>query len=275
MGTLYDLLGALPSDGAESLRTAFRKAAKASHPDINPENPDAALRFRELVRAYDILTDAEQRETYDQLLAIALQPPAAKAVRTYETVRKVASNTMAATIISAVLVGGYVLFGMFSKPPGAAEMTTDRIVGEAQVVAALHPDVTASDEPHLQREEDVSTVGAIVTSAVAPAAKEANATAIGRFEPVPGFVSYNLAIQYYPRFATANFDRGIVLYRVGDFDPFAALATPKPTTDSRRTKIATPAIARPAPRTPLPILPPVASTAPPERRMPITAALTP
>jgi len=275
MGTLYDLLGALPSDDAEGLRTAFRKAAKATHPDINPENPDAALRFRELVRAYDILTDAEQRETYDQLLAIALQPPAAKAVRTYETVRKVASNTMAATIISAVLVGGYVLFGMFSKPPGAAEMTTDRIVGEAQVVAALHPDVTASDEPHLQREEDVSTVGAIVTSAVAPAAKEANATAIGRFEPVPGFVSYNLAIQYYPRFATANFDRGIVLYRVGDFDPFAALATPKPTTDSRRTKIATPAIARPAPRTPLPILPPVASTAPPERRMPITAALTP
>ena len=62
MGTLYDLLGALPSDDAEGLRTAFRKAAKATHPDINPDNPDAALRFRELVRAYDILTDAEQRD---------------------------------------------------------------------------------------------------------------------------------------------------------------------------------------------------------------------
>ena len=46
MGTLYDLLGALPSDDAEGLRTAFRKAAKATHPDINPDNPDAALRFR-------------------------------------------------------------------------------------------------------------------------------------------------------------------------------------------------------------------------------------
>ena len=51
MGTLYNLLGALPSDDAESLRTAFRKAAKATHPDINPDNPDAALRFRQLVRA--------------------------------------------------------------------------------------------------------------------------------------------------------------------------------------------------------------------------------
>ena len=38
MGTLYDLLGALPSDEAEGLRTAFRKAAKATHPDINPDN---------------------------------------------------------------------------------------------------------------------------------------------------------------------------------------------------------------------------------------------
>ena len=37
MGTLYDLLGALPSDDAEGLRTAFRKAAKATHPDINPD----------------------------------------------------------------------------------------------------------------------------------------------------------------------------------------------------------------------------------------------
>ena len=222
MGTLYDLLGALPSDDAEGLRTAFRKAAKATHPDINPDNPDAALRFRELVRAYDILTDTEQRATYDQLLAIALQPPppATQAVRTYEVIGKVASNTMAASVISAVLVGGYVLFGMFSKPPGAAEIATDnRIAGEAQVVAALQPDITASNEPRVQREGDASTVGAVVASAVAPAAKEANAAAIGRFEPVPGFVSYNLAIQYYPRFATASFDRGIVLYPRRRFRP--------------------------------------------------------
>ena len=78
------------------------------------------------MRAYDILTDAEQRATYDELLAIALQPPPAPpATRTYEVVGKYASNTMAATIISAVLVGGYTLFGLFSKPPGAAEIEAD------------------------------------------------------------------------------------------------------------------------------------------------------
>ena len=61
MTTLYELLGALPHDDAEGLRTAFRKAAKAAHPDTNPDDPDASLRFRQLVRAHDILSDAEQR----------------------------------------------------------------------------------------------------------------------------------------------------------------------------------------------------------------------
>ena len=79
MGTLYDLLGALPDDDAEGLRVAFRRAAKATHPDTNPDNPDAALRFRQLVRAHSILSDAEQRETYDQLLAIATRPTRAAA----------------------------------------------------------------------------------------------------------------------------------------------------------------------------------------------------
>src|ERR1700685_291312 len=75
MGTLYDLLGALPDDNAEGLRTAFRKAAKATHPDINPDDPDASLRFRQLVRAHDILSDEEQRSTYDLLLTVALREP--------------------------------------------------------------------------------------------------------------------------------------------------------------------------------------------------------
>jgi hypothetical protein len=261
MGTLYDLLGALPSDDAEELRVAFRKAAKATHPDLNPDNPDAALRFRELVRAYDILTDTEQRATYDQLLAIALQPPATQETRTYETMRKVASNTMAATIISAVLVGGYTLFGMFSKPPGAAEMLTDKTAGGAFEVAALQPGASAQDEPRVQREGE--TGGAAAIAAVAPT--EARAAPIGRFEPVPAFATYSLGVQYYPRFATAYFDRGVMLYPIGD-RPLVDIASTKRPADSKRTKTATPPVAR----KPLMIVPTL-----PERREPITAALTP
>jgi len=271
MGTLYDLLGALPSDDAEGLRTAFRKAAKATHPDINPDNPDAALRFRELVRAYDILTDAEQRATYDQLLAIALQPPATQATRTYEVVGKFASNTMAATIISAVLVGGYTLFGLFSKPPGAAEIGTDgsgRTTLEA--FAAALPAIPSQTETRVQREGEVSTDGAIAISPVALVTKEAAAGPIGRFEPVPGFASYNLAVQYYPRFTAAYFDRGIVMYSVGD-RPVTDIAPVKRATDSKKTKSATPMPRKP----PLSIVPPPALAPAPDKRTTITAALTP
>jgi curved DNA-binding protein CbpA len=61
MKTLYDLLGALADDGAEDLRTAFRRAVKGTHPDLNPDDPDAALKFRQIVRANEILSDEEQR----------------------------------------------------------------------------------------------------------------------------------------------------------------------------------------------------------------------
>ena len=270
MRTLYDLLGALPSDDAEGLRTAFRKAAKATHPDINPDNPDAALKFRELVRAYDILMDVEQRDTYDELLAIALQPPAttAKATQTYETMRKVASNTMAATVISAVLVGGYTLFGLFSKPPGAAEIEIDRIAGGSREIAsAVLPDIA---ETQALRQAEASADSAVAVASVAPAAKQASAGPIGRFERVPAFATYNLAVQYYPRFAAAYFDRGVTLYRAGDFDRPIFDVAPARRADSKRIKNATP-----VPRKPLAIVPQMPPAPPPERRGPITAALTP
>src|SRR6202022_2723792 len=72
MKTLYELLGALPDDDAERLRAAFRKAAKANHPDNNPGDPDAPQRFRQVVRANAILSDERQRATYDRLLGIAI-----------------------------------------------------------------------------------------------------------------------------------------------------------------------------------------------------------
>jgi len=71
--TLYELLGALPDDDADSLRAAFRKAAKANHPDNNPGDPDAPRRFRRIVRANVILSDDRQRAAYDSLLAKAHQ----------------------------------------------------------------------------------------------------------------------------------------------------------------------------------------------------------
>jgi hypothetical protein len=111
MDTLYDLLGALPHDDAESLRVAFRRAVKSAHPDLRPDDPDAAIKFRQIVRANEILLDKDQRAVYDHLLVLAQQekdpatahPIAAK-------IHKIASGVMAFASLSIVSVGGYLLF---------------------------------------------------------------------------------------------------------------------------------------------------------------------
>lgn len=264
MGTLYDLLGALPSDDAEELRTAFRKAAKATHPDTNPDNPEAAVRFRELVRAYDILTDVEQRATYDHLLAIALKPPALPKTTSYEVIGKAASNTMAATIISAVLVGGYTVFGLFSKPPVAAEILADWTSAEA--IAAPAEVAVEGGVTRIQRTANASPGGVVVAAVAAPAPSEAVTTPAGRLEPVPGFANYNLGTPYYPR--AAYFDRSLVMYGMGAFGlPFADGAPSKRSADSKKTKSASSAPRKLPP--PLVVVPTL------ERREPLTAAITP
>ena len=210
------------------------------------------------MRAYDILTDADQRATYDHLLAIALQPAAATpSTRTYETVRKVASNTMAATVISAVLVGGYTVFGLFSKPPGAAEIAADRTAGERCRSPRLHPAVHRRRKSSRARREATSRPARRRAHRCCSARREGSRRRASRPPRTlcPPSLTYNLGIQYYPRFATAYFDRGVVLYRNGALDrPLTDVAAAKRMTDSKRTKTRD-AAARAAQHRPLMIVP--------------------
>jgi molecular chaperone DnaJ len=61
----YELLGvARDADDAE-IKRAFRRLARELHPDVS-EAPDAELRFREVVEAYEVLSNNERRELYDR-----------------------------------------------------------------------------------------------------------------------------------------------------------------------------------------------------------------
>jgi curved DNA-binding protein CbpA len=120
MSTLYELLGALPHDDAEELRTAFRNAVKGTHPDLRPDDPNAALKFREIVRANEILCDPEQRRAYDHLLALArLEGETVSQKAPTLKKRKFASAAaMAFAGASAMVVGVYLLF-MHASSSGA------------------------------------------------------------------------------------------------------------------------------------------------------------
>ena len=111
MVTLYDLLGALPRDDAEDLRAAFRRAVKGAHPDLNPGDPDAGLKFRQIVRAIDILGDADQRAAYDHLLDLADQEQLQLSKRAMaNTIHQITSGAIAFTVALTAIAGGYFAF---------------------------------------------------------------------------------------------------------------------------------------------------------------------
>ena len=66
MADFYELLGVSRTASAEEIKKAYRRRARDLHPDANPDDEHAAEAFKELARAYQVLSDDQQRARYDQ-----------------------------------------------------------------------------------------------------------------------------------------------------------------------------------------------------------------
>jgi molecular chaperone DnaJ len=62
----YDVLGLSKNASDEEIKKAYRKLAMKHHPDRNPDDKSAEEKFKECKLAYEILSDADKRSTYDQ-----------------------------------------------------------------------------------------------------------------------------------------------------------------------------------------------------------------
>lgn len=62
---LYDVLGVDEDASQEEIKKTYRKLARKYHPDRNPDDPNAEEKFKEIQKAYSILSDEEKREQYD------------------------------------------------------------------------------------------------------------------------------------------------------------------------------------------------------------------
>ena len=65
MADYYDLLGVSKDADGDTLKRAYRRLARQYHPDIN-KDPGAEDRFKEIGRAYEVLSDPQTRGRYDQ-----------------------------------------------------------------------------------------------------------------------------------------------------------------------------------------------------------------
>lgn len=62
----YKVLGVERGATLDDIKKAFRRKAKEYHPDANKNNPQAEARFKEVNEAYEVLSDSEKRQRYDQ-----------------------------------------------------------------------------------------------------------------------------------------------------------------------------------------------------------------
>ena len=61
----YDVLGVSKAASKDELKKSYRKLAMKYHPDRNPDDSEASEKFKELSEAYEILSDDQKRQTYD------------------------------------------------------------------------------------------------------------------------------------------------------------------------------------------------------------------
>ncbi len=91
---LYKVLGINRGASQEEIKKAYRKLARKYHPDVNPGNPEAEKKFKEISMAYEVLGNEEKRRLYDELgeeaIKLGFDP---EKVREYKKWKDYASRT--------------------------------------------------------------------------------------------------------------------------------------------------------------------------------------
>lgn len=61
----YKILEVDSSASSDEIKKAYRRLAKKYHPDVNPNNPEAEDKFKQVTEAYEVLSDDSKRQNYD------------------------------------------------------------------------------------------------------------------------------------------------------------------------------------------------------------------
>jgi len=172
MKSIYELLGASEDNDADALKKAFRNAVKAHHPDLHPNDPDAAERFRQIIAANAHLRDLKNRSAQD-LLALERQQFQLTLKRSQLARRRLRLKRICATVaVFAIgaLVGGY---GLFAHLPMTTILEINWDKHAATTGAAIQEDRQTATAVTAAKEND--NTRAAIAVAEADAVKGDNA----------------------------------------------------------------------------------------------------
>ena len=147
MHELYQVLGVRSGVADEEIKVAFRRLAKQLHPDLHPGDADAERRLKDVLRAYETLSDRPSRMAYDAGLANQ------RSMRRW----RFRANAMTVVTVFALTVS----VGLHW-----------RVLSEALLPAGEHPTQLAGDETHTAMSDKAEGVTSSMQGGLPQAAEE-------------------------------------------------------------------------------------------------------